>query len=57
MARGDGIINRHEQVQNITLNAAWVSIFLVLIIVINFFGVKVWMILSIDRFEMARSTC
>lgn len=26
--------------QNIRLNAAWVSIFLVLIVVINFFGVK-----------------
>ena len=26
--------------QDIKLNAAWVSIFLVLIVVINFFGVK-----------------
>jgi amino acid transporter len=27
-------------VQDITLNAAWVTIFLVLIVIINFFGVK-----------------
>ena len=34
------LINGKEQVQNIGLNAAWVSIFLVLIVLINFFGVK-----------------
>ena len=38
---GDGyLVNGDEQVQNISLNAAWVSIFLVLIVLINFFGVK-----------------
>jgi yeast amino acid transporter len=34
------LVNGDEQVQNIGLNAAWVSIFLVLIVLINFFGVK-----------------
>jgi amino acid transporter len=34
------LINGEEQVQNISLNAAWVSIFLLLIVLINFFGVK-----------------
>ncbi|KAH0829668.1 hypothetical protein AYO21_10084 [Fonsecaea monophora] len=34
------LVDGNEQVQNISLNAAWVSIFLVLIVLINFFGVK-----------------
>jgi len=29
-----------EQVQDIRLNAAWVTLFLVMIVMINFFGVK-----------------
>ena len=34
------LIDGDVQVQNIGLNAAWVSIFLILIVMINFFGVK-----------------
>ena len=34
------LLNGDDQVQNISLNAAWVTSFLVPIVLINFFGVK-----------------